>query len=396
MTETNRSALREFLESIATIKGDLSNITAPPFLLASKSTVELPSYWAEHPSIFVAPASEPDPQKRALLVLRWFLAALKRQQYAGREEHEGVKKPLNAFLGELFFAQWRDQSGTTKLVSEQVSHHPPITACYLWNGEHGVRADGYAMQSITFSGSVNIKQMGHAILHLDKYDEDYLIPLPNVKVLGLLTGTAYPELVGSYQIVSSTGFVSEIDFTGKKMFGMSGTKKGVHAALYSAKDKNKPLYTVEGAWNDRFTIHDESTGKDIETYETAANRETPLEVADINLQDPWESRKAWGETISNLDGGKMQGASDAKSKVEQGQREMRRQEEKKGAKWEPVFFRNDRQDERYNKLAAIGGISTEEDAQYGFWKFDWDRAEKARKPYHGYLQPNNSSNSSKA
>ena len=107
-------------QSIATIKGDLSNITAPPFLLASQSTVEFPSYWAEHPSIFVAPASEPDPQKRALLVLRWFLAALKRQQYAGRDENAGVKKPLNAFLGELFFAQWQDQSGVTKLVSEQV------------------------------------------------------------------------------------------------------------------------------------------------------------------------------------------------------------------------------------------------------------------------------------
>lgn len=247
------------------------------------------------------------------------------------------------------------------------------------------------MQSITFSGSVNIKQMGHAILHLDRYDEDYLIPLPNVKVSGLLTGTAYPELVGSYQIVSSTGFISDIDFSGKKMFGMSGTKNGVHAALYSAKDKNKPLYTVEGFWNDNFTIRDESTGQVIETYETAANRETPLEVADIKLQDPWESRKAWGETISNLGGGKMQGASDAKSKVEQGQREMRRQEEKKGAKWEPVFFRNDRQDERYSQLAAIGGISTEEDAQHGFWRFDWSRTEKARKPYHGNLQPNNSS-----
>lgn len=109
-------------QSIATIKGDLSNITAPPFLLGSQSTVELPSYWAENPSNLVAPASEPDPEKRALLVLRWFLASLKRQQYAGRDEKDGVKKPLNAFLGELFFAQWKDESGITKLVSEQVRY----------------------------------------------------------------------------------------------------------------------------------------------------------------------------------------------------------------------------------------------------------------------------------
>ena len=72
----------------------------------------------------MAPASEPDPQRRALLVLKWFLAALKQQQYAGRDEKDGVKKPLNAFLGELFLAS-RDGGeegveGMTRLVSEQV------------------------------------------------------------------------------------------------------------------------------------------------------------------------------------------------------------------------------------------------------------------------------------
>lgn len=117
----NRSPLREFLASIATISGDLSNITAPPFLLASHSTTELPQYWAEHPSILVAPAAESDPEKRALSVLKWFLSSLRNQQYAGRSESEGVKKPLNAFLGEVFCASWSEEgTGVTRLVSEQV------------------------------------------------------------------------------------------------------------------------------------------------------------------------------------------------------------------------------------------------------------------------------------
>src|SRR5947207_2485349 len=131
---------------LATIRGDLSNIAAPPFLLAPQSLVEFPSYWAEHPSIFVAPAAESDPQKRALLVLKWFLSAFKQQYYVGRDVKEGVKKPLNAFLGEVFLASWSDGSATTKVISEQVSHHPPITACYVWSDEHGVRAEGYSRQ----------------------------------------------------------------------------------------------------------------------------------------------------------------------------------------------------------------------------------------------------------
>lgn len=122
MADGNRSTLKEFIASISTIKGDLSNITAPPFLLASQSTVEFPSYWCERPELLCAPASEPDAQKRCLLVLKWFLASLKRQQYAGRDENAGVKKPLNAFLGEVFMGAWGgdDGEGRTCLISEQV------------------------------------------------------------------------------------------------------------------------------------------------------------------------------------------------------------------------------------------------------------------------------------
>lgn len=84
--------------------------------------VEMPSYWAERPSIFVAPALEPDPQKRALLVLKWFLSALKQQCYVGRDVKDGVKKPLNAFLGEKFLGRFSDGSASTRVISEQVRY----------------------------------------------------------------------------------------------------------------------------------------------------------------------------------------------------------------------------------------------------------------------------------
>jgi len=116
----NRSMLRDFLGSIGTMKGDLSNITAPPFVLDTKSAVELPQYWAEVPSVFIAPTLQDSAEKRALYVLRWFLSSLRNQQYAGHTEKEGVKKPLNAFLGELFIAHWDDECGRTELVTEQV------------------------------------------------------------------------------------------------------------------------------------------------------------------------------------------------------------------------------------------------------------------------------------
>jgi hypothetical protein len=81
---------------------------------------EYSSYWCEHPSVFVAAAKEPEAEKRALLVLKWFLTTLK-QQYASRSDTYGnEKKPLNPFLGELFLGKWEDDAGTTELISEQV------------------------------------------------------------------------------------------------------------------------------------------------------------------------------------------------------------------------------------------------------------------------------------
>ena len=107
-------------QSIASFNGDLSSLTAPPFILSATSLTEFSSYWCEHPSIFAAPGKEADPEKRALLVLKWFLSTLK-QQYASRSEQYGnEKKPLNPFLGELFLGKWEDDAGTTELISEQV------------------------------------------------------------------------------------------------------------------------------------------------------------------------------------------------------------------------------------------------------------------------------------
>ena len=97
-------------------------MTAPAFILSTTSLTEFSSYWTEHPSLFVAPAAEKDPARRAALVLKWFLSTLK-QQYASRSEKLGSeKKPLNPFLGELFIGKWEDQAGTTQLVSEQVRY----------------------------------------------------------------------------------------------------------------------------------------------------------------------------------------------------------------------------------------------------------------------------------
>lgn len=119
----------QFLSFLGTVRGDLANITAPPFFLAPSSIVEVPSCWAERPSLFVAAAKEPSAERRALCVLKWILASLRSQYYVGRDIHSGIKKPLNAFLGELFLAQWSDDVANVKLIAEQVRY---VEHCHIF------------------------------------------------------------------------------------------------------------------------------------------------------------------------------------------------------------------------------------------------------------------------
>ncbi|KAK6430998.1 hypothetical protein LTR95_012843 [Oleoguttula sp. CCFEE 5521] len=395
---SQNSALKQFLlhksvsdfpekaESIGTLKGDLSNITAPPFVLADKSTTEFPRYWISHPDIFVAPASETNDAKRSLAVLKWFLASLRGQQYAGRKPSEGVKKPLNAFLGELFVAEIGPAGEETRLVSEQVSHHPPVTACYLWNQKHGVRAEGYTRQEITFSGSVNIQQIGHAVLTVEKYEEDYLIPLPNVKVKGILSGGPYPELNGSYKIVSSSGYVAEVDFSGKGVLGFGGEKNHVKAKIHD-KD-GQVVYIVEGSWTEKLIFKDAS-GTTIETYDCATASVSEARTAALSDQDPWESRVAWRGVIEAIHKGDMQGVANAKSTLENAQREMRKHSETSEEAWETLFFRRDKEHAVASRLMDVAGMGLEVEKTKGVWRFDGEKAKGLEKPWRGGLEPAN-------
>lgn len=321
-------------------------------------------------------------------MLKWFLSALKQQYYVGRDVKDGVKKPLNAFLGEVFLASWTDDTATTNVVSEQVSHHPPITACYLYSDEHGIRAEGYSRQVTTFSGYVHIKQIGHAILHIDRYNEDYLIPLADVKAKGFLSGTPYPEISGTYHIISSSGFTSEIKFSESGLF--SGARNGFNATLYRTADESQnPIYTVAGQWSGKYIFHDAKRGLDMDSYDATTARPAPITIPDLADQDPFESRKAWADVIAALKKGDMHATVTAKSKLENAQRALRRKEAAEGTKWEPLYFSSRRRGEypAFEALAANKGIKLEADKTGGVWRFDREKARKVAQPYRGMLTP---------
>ncbi|KAF7557316.1 hypothetical protein G7Z17_g817 [Cylindrodendrum hubeiense] len=387
------SRLLDLVKLLSSIKGDLANITSPPSFLAPSSVLENPHSWAERPSVFTAPAGEEDPQKRSLLVLRIFLTGLRNQLYVAGAPNVSIKKPLNAFLGELFLSSWADPDckATTKLVSEQVSHHPPITAVHISSPEHGIRADGYARVEMTFSGTVNVRQIGHTMLHIDKFDEDYLLPFPDVQVRGFLSGCLYPEILGTYKIISSTGYVSEINFMGKGFF--RGKKKNYFEArvYHTSQSKNSCLYEVAGVWSECWVVKDGSTGEILETYDADAseNRPASMNIEAVENQDPWESRNAWKHVIGALKGGDLWTASAEKNKVEEAQRQMRVKEKQEGTQWEPLLFDSvpGNQHEAYHRLTENTGYNLMDSETKGVWRIKDEHAASVQKPFRGSLTP---------
>lgn len=382
------SSLLSFLSSV---QGDLANITAPPQFLAPSSVVEL-GPWGKRPALFAAPANEPDPKRRALLVLKIVLAALRDQLYTTGSTSVSIKKPLNAFLGEVFMASWTDEDTGTKaqLFSEQVSHHPPITAMHIACDEHGIRAGGYARVEMTFGNAINIRQIGHAILHIDKFDEDYLIPLPDVQVRGYLAGCLYPEILGTYTIESSNGYVSEMEFFGSGFFS-AGKKNRFKARVFSKEDPDTTLYDAEGVWSDSWTVRDGLTGDILEkfSFDNPKNEASHIEIPAIEAQDPWESRRAWAPVIDRLVKSDYHAASQAKHKLEQAQRQMRAQEAKDQQSWTPLLFRNFSGDDHgvFHRLAEGTDWKLRDKDTKGVWKFDVSRIDGLRRPFRGDMTP---------
>ncbi|EXJ86546.1 hypothetical protein A1O3_03499 [Capronia epimyces CBS 606.96] len=390
----NISALKDFLAFLATVRGDISHITAPPFILAPQSLTEFPSYWAERPSLFTAPAHEPLAERRILLVLKLYLASLQRQYYVGRAVKEGLKKPLNPFLGELFLCEYTDHdmtdekpsTSTVRVISEQVSHHPPTTACYLSADKDGVHAEAYSTQHTVLSGtSVLIRQSGHAVLTVDKYDETYLLPLPDVCARGILSGVPWPELNDVYKIVSSNGYTAEMRFTGKRLWG--GERNMFEASIYHTADSEKaPVFTISGSWSSRFTTFDAS-GKKVEVFDLSdpQNQPVPMSIKPLEEQNPWESRRAWGPTFDAVRKGDFTDVVHQKSKLENAQRHMRKQEHKEGKQWESMFF-NHRDDAEVDDREPVEKLYDTLDIReverlrgaHGLWRFDKEKEQRWR------------------
>ena len=287
------------------------------------------------------------------------------------------KKPLNPFLGELFLGHTRDpaesgepaSSGRTDIVCEQVSHHPPVTAFRIWNDEAGFELNGYHVQRTYFSGTIRMERLGHWLIRLKQWDEDWVVTLPKVHLEGMLPPPPTPECSGTAHLSSSNGFTISLTFSGK---GWLRGKKNSFAAEVSrlVEGEKRIAYTANGQWCGRsYTVRDGSDNI-IETINTLTPRQTAkLIVRPLAEQDPLESRRAWQHVIRGIETGDMGLISREKNKLEEEQRALRKKEQQEGTEWQTRYFSTVSSWPEAEKLLSVSGAQVESEKTKGIWRW---------------------------
>ena len=109
------------------------------------------------------------------------------------------RKPFNPLLGETFEIIQPE----FRWLSEQVSHHPPVSAFFM-EGK-GYQLTGDTVVNSFFRGSsLEFRAVGLNHLHLTDTNEHIVIRRPDNSANNLIMGTVYVDVHGTMEVTNVT------------------------------------------------------------------------------------------------------------------------------------------------------------------------------------------------
>ncbi|XP_072275733.1 oxysterol-binding protein-related protein 9 isoform X2 [Pyxicephalus adspersus] len=349
--EEHKSVIMHLLSQVR-LGMDLTKVVLPTFILERRSLLEMYADFFAHPDLFVSIGDHKDPKDRMVQVVRWYLSAF----HAGRKGSV-AKKPYNPILGEVFQCHWvlpgseNDDSETVSegpipwasknnvtFVSEQVSHHPPISAFYAECYNKRIQFNAHIWTKSKFLGmSIGVHNIGQGCVSCLDYDEHYIITFPNGYGRSILT-VPWVELGGECNInCSKTGYSATITFHTKPFYG--GKKHRVTAEIYPPNEK-KSFCSVEGEWNG-VMYSKNANGENVVFIDTKKMPIVKKKVRKLEDQLEYESRRLWNDVTYNLKVRDIDAATEAKHRLEERQRAEARERKEKEQQWETRLFHED-------------------------------------------------------
>uniref|UniRef100_A0A8C6CUK7 Oxysterol-binding protein n=1 Tax=Moschus moschiferus TaxID=68415 RepID=A0A8C6CUK7_MOSMO len=217
----------------------LAPITMPVIFNEPLSFLQRLTEYMEHAYLIQKASSFADPVER----IQW-VAAFTVSAVASQWERTG--KPFNPLLGETYELV-RDDLGF-RLISEQVSHHPPISAFHAEGLNNDFIFHGSIYPKLKFWGkSIEAKPKGTMTLELLEHNEAYTWMNPTCCVHNIIVGKLWIEQYGKAEMTNhKTGDKCVLNFKPCGLFG-----KELHIVEGYIQDKSKKkLCTLYGKWTE--------------------------------------------------------------------------------------------------------------------------------------------------
>lgn len=180
-----------------------------------------------------------DSQERLMLVIAFAMSG-----YTSSDKR--ITKPFNPLLGETF--EYVCPVRGFRYISEQVSHHPPISAChcesedFIYYAEVWVKTNFWGKYIELIPGGYN-----HVILK--RTGEHFTYQKVNTIVNNIIVGRMSMEHYGKMKLVNhSTNEICELDF---KQSGWRRSSDLNRVEGISFDSNGNACYKLEGHWNDK-------------------------------------------------------------------------------------------------------------------------------------------------
>ncbi|KXN73481.1 oxysterol-binding protein-like protein [Conidiobolus coronatus NRRL 28638] len=322
--------------------------------------------WLDRPDYFACLSQPEDPLERMIGVVRYCFS--KELKFA----KENIKKPYNSVLGEKFLCHWNvplpnatdEKTVKVTMVSEQTSHHPPISAFWYECKETGVVACGMDQVKAKFSGTSFKVEPGSTAkgiyITLQNHGEEYHISHPSGQIQGILTGSPNLAYQESYVIsCPQTKLRAFIEFKperwiGKSRYLIEGKVFNFEPTYESSKTEpdmppssfklsqvkdEHTLVNFWGSWRSKvFYNHGHTTKEEKLLIDIEEHDIVPKIVKPMEEMEEFESRKIWNEVTVNIKSREFSKATKAKQAIEDAQRKRTALRKEKGEIHEPEYF----------------------------------------------------------
>ncbi|XP_062574867.1 oxysterol-binding protein-related protein 6-like isoform X3 [Saccostrea cucullata] len=314
---------------------DLTKISMPVTLNEPLSMLQRLCEEMEYSELLDRATEKEDPYQRMICI-----AAFAVSGYASSGYRAG-HKPFNPLLGETYELV-RDDKGW-KFVAEQVSHHPPVSACHCESKNFTLWQDT-RIRTKFWGKSMEFQPIGHVNVYLPKYKEHYHWNKVTTCVHNLLGGQRWVDQYGEMQIKNG-GITCKLTF--KKASQFSSRRHEVYGQILNSEGKvvhnlfgkwNEALYYGHapssrcvwrpGAMPDDYELYYGFTRFAIELNELNKDEAKFLPVTDTRFRPDQRL----------LEEGDIKGSEEEKKRVEQLQRDNRKLREEQRIQYVPRWF----------------------------------------------------------